>query len=36
MTDLIHIPEPRLLFRHNQAMEDPRDGLNNPLPDQSY
>jgi len=27
MTDLIHIPEPRLLFRHNQAMEDPRDGL---------
>ena len=27
MTDLIHIPEPRLLFRHDQAMEDPRDGL---------
>src|SRR5208283_4894244 len=27
MKDLIHIPEPRLLFKHNQAMEDPRDGL---------
>ena len=27
MKDLIHIPEPRLLFRHDQAMEDPRDGL---------
>src|ERR1039458_8943323 len=27
MKDLIHIPEPRLLFRHNQATEDPRDGL---------
>ena len=27
MKDLIHIPEPRLLFRHGQAMEDPRDGL---------
>lgn len=27
MNDLIHIPEPRLLFRHGQAMEDPRDGL---------
>src|SRR5436853_1366048 len=27
MKDLIHIPEPRLLFRHKQAMEDPRDGL---------
>jgi len=27
MTDLIHIPEPRLLFRHKQATEDPRDGL---------
>src|SRR5882762_3214341 len=27
MNDLIHIPEPRLLFRHKQAMEDPRDGL---------
>lgn len=27
MKDLIYIPEPRLLFRHDQAMEDPRDGL---------
>jgi hypothetical protein len=27
MKDLIYIPEPCLLFRHNQAMEDPRDGL---------
>jgi len=27
MKDLIHIPEPRLLFRHHQATEDPRDGL---------
>ena len=27
MNDLIHIPEPRLLFRHKQATEDPRDGL---------
>lgn len=27
MKDLIYLPEPRLLFRHNQAMEDPRDGL---------
>jgi hypothetical protein len=27
MKDLIHIPEPLLLFRHNQATEDPRDGL---------
>jgi hypothetical protein len=24
---LIHLPEPLLLFRHGQAMEDPRDGL---------
>ena len=27
MSELIHLPEPRLLFRHEQAMEDPRDGL---------
>ena len=27
MTDLLHIPEPRLLFAHDQALEDPRDGL---------
>ncbi len=27
MKDLIYIPEPLLLFRHKQAMEDPRDGL---------
>lgn len=27
MKSLLHIPEPRLLFRHNQATEDPRDGL---------
>src|SRR6266576_4530766 len=27
MKNLIHIPEPRLLFRHKQAIEDPRDGL---------
>lgn len=27
MTDLIHLPEPRLLFAHGQALEDPRDGL---------
>lgn len=27
MKDLIYIPEPRLLFRHDQATEDPRDGL---------
>lgn len=27
MNELIHIPEPLLLFGHNQAMEDPRDGL---------
>ena len=25
--NLIRIPEPRLLFRHDQTMEDPRDGL---------
>jgi len=25
--ELIRIPEPRLLFRHGQATEDPRDGL---------
>jgi len=24
---LIYLPEPLLLFRHGQAMEDPRDGL---------
>lgn len=24
---LIHLPEPLLLFRHGQGMEDPRDGL---------
>ena len=24
---LIHFPEPALLFRHDQAIEDPRDGL---------
>ena len=24
---LIHFPEPTLLFRHNQSVEDPRDGL---------
>lgn len=27
MNSLIKLPEPLLLFRHNQAMEDPRDGL---------
>lgn len=27
MNELIHLPEPLLLFRYNQATEDPRDGL---------
>jgi len=27
MSALIHLPEPQLLFRHDQPMEDPRDGL---------
>ena len=27
MADLIRIPEPQLLFRYDQAIEDPRDGL---------
>src|SRR3990172_8321654 len=27
MRDLIKLSEPTLLFRHDQAMEDPRDGL---------
>ena len=27
MNSLVKLPEPLLLFRHNQAMEDPRDGL---------
>ena len=27
MNELIHIPEPLLLFGHKQATEDPRDGL---------
>ena len=27
MEELIRIPEPLLLFRHNQVTEDPRDGL---------
>ncbi len=27
MRDLIHLPEPLLLFGHGQATEDPRDGL---------
>lgn len=27
MIQLIHLPEPKLLFRHDQPMEDPRDGL---------
>ncbi len=27
MRDLIYLAEPTLLFRHHQAMEDPRDGL---------
>jgi hypothetical protein len=27
MNELIHVPEPLLLFRHKQATEDPRDGL---------
>src|SRR5216684_8339047 len=27
MRRLIKLPEPALLFRHDQAMEDPRDGL---------
>ena len=27
MRKLIRIAEPLLLFRHGQAMEDPRDGL---------
>jgi hypothetical protein len=27
MRELIKIPEPQLLFRYNQALEDPRDGL---------
>ena len=25
--NLVYLPEPRLLFRYGQAMEDPRDGL---------
>lgn len=25
MPDLIHLPEPRLLFGYNQSLEDPRD-----------
>jgi hypothetical protein len=27
MIELLKLSEPRLLFRHNQAIEDPRDGL---------
>src|SRR5216684_3938348 len=27
MRRLIKLPEPALLFRHDQAIEDPRDGL---------
>lgn len=27
MRELIWLPEPKLLFRYNQALEDPRDGL---------
>lgn len=27
MLDMIHLPEPRLLFAHDQAVEDPRDGI---------
>ena len=27
MIELLKLNEPRLLFRHNQAIEDPRDGL---------
>lgn len=27
MNDLLYLPEPRLLFAHGQALEDPRDGL---------
>lgn len=27
MRSLLRLPEPTLLFRHGQAMEDPRDGL---------
>jgi hypothetical protein len=27
MPDLIHLPEPRLLFGYNPSLEDPRDGL---------
>ena len=27
MIELLKLPEPSLLFRHNQAIEDPRDGL---------
>ena len=27
MRSLVRLPEPALLFRHGQAMEDPRDGL---------
>ena len=27
MANLIHLPEPLLLFNYGQAMEDPRDGL---------
>lgn len=27
MNTLIHLPEPTLLFGHNQSVEDPRDGL---------
>lgn len=26
-TELLHLSEPALLFKHNQSMEDPRDGL---------
>lgn len=25
--NLLHLPEPKLLFRHDQAVEDPRDGI---------
>jgi hypothetical protein len=27
MNELIHLPEPKLIFGHGQVMEDPRDGL---------
>ena len=27
MRSLLHLPEPKLLFRYGQALEDPRDGL---------